>query len=30
MGIDKFLKENKNSIEILINNYQVWIKKSLK
>lgn len=29
-GIDQFLKENKNSVEILINNYQVWIKKSLK
>ncbi len=30
IGIDKFLEENKNSVEILINGYQVWIKKSLK
>lgn len=30
MGIDKFLKDNEKDIQILINEYQVWIKKSLK
>jgi hypothetical protein len=27
MGIDKFLEEHKNDVEILINGYQIWIKK---
>jgi predicted O-methyltransferase YrrM len=26
LGIDKFLEENKDNVEIIINNYQVWIK----
>ena len=30
MGIDQFLKDNEKDIQILINGYQVWIKKSLK
>lgn len=27
MGIDKFLKDNKKDIQVLINGYQIWIKK---
>lgn len=26
LGIDKFLEENKGSVEIIINNYQFWIR----